>query len=122
MYLYTSHNMRKKEEKNMNYLSKIRQHTMYIWRGSTEIGHKPSTLIFFIRHHLKHHFVRGRNKSARSESPTEATQFLHQVGMAIVNIQIVVSALWVSLQIKNAEGERDQISLWNLETKDSGHE
>ena len=37
--------------------------------------------------------------------------------MAIVNIQIVVTTLWVGLQVKNAEGERDHISLGNLETR-----
>jgi len=37
--------------------------------------------------------------------------------MAVVNIQIVVAALGVSLQVKNAECEHDHVSFWDLETE-----
>lgn len=90
-------------------------HTIYIGFGSTEIGHKSSTLRPLIRHHLQHHRVCGWNESPGPESSTEATQFLHQVGMSIVNIQIVVATLWVRLEVKNAKGERDHVSLRDLE-------
>lgn len=91
-------------------------HTRYVGSDCTEIGQKSSTLRLVISHHLQHHHVCGWNESSGSESSTKATQFLHQVGMSIVNIQIVVAALRVSLEVKNAKVERYHVSLWDLES------
>lgn len=91
--------------------------TIDVGFGSAEIGHKPSTLCLPISHHLEHHGVCGGNKSAGPESPTKPTQFMHQAGLAVVNVQIVVAALWVSLQVENAEIEHDHVSLRDLKTR-----
>lgn len=90
--------------------------TFGVWFDSTEMGHKASTLRLSISHHLQHYGVCGWNESTRTESSAKSTQFLHQVGGSIINIQIVILTLWVSLHVKNAEGELDHVSFRDLDS------
>lgn len=55
-----------------------------------------------IRYHLQEHLVARGNQSSWLECPTEATKSL-PIGMAAVNIHIVVTAQVVTLQVNKAE-------------------
>lgn len=88
----------------------------------TEIGHKSSTVCLFVSHHLQHHGVCGWNESAGAEGSAKPTQFLHQVGKSVVDVDIVVATLRVGLQVKNAESEHDHISLWDLDSEQITYE
>lgn len=85
-----------------------------MWLPGTEVGQESSSSGGLIRHHLQHHGVGGRDQGPRPERPAEAAQLLHQAGVAVVDVQVVVAAGGVGLQVEEAEGYHDHVALWDL--------
>lgn len=82
--------------------------------SGTEVRQKSSSSGGFIRHHLQHHGVGGRDESAGPERAAETAQLLHQAGVAVVDVQVVVAAGGVGLQIEEAEGDHDHVTFRDL--------
>lgn len=68
------------------------------------VGYKSPSSSGRIRHHVQHHGVRGGHESTWPEGSAEAAQLLHHVGVAIVNVQVVIATEGVSLQVEDPEG------------------
>lgn len=89
-------------------------HTFHMRLSGTEVRQKSSSSGGFIRHHLQHHGVGGRDESAGPERAAETAQLLHQAGVAVVDVQVVVAAGGVGLQIEEAEGDHDHVTFRDL--------
>lgn len=86
-----------------------------MWLSSTEVGQESSSSGGFVRHHLQHHGVGGGDQSPGPERAAETAQLLHQAGVAVVDVQVVVAAGGVGLQVEEAEGYHDHVAFWDLE-------
>lgn len=82
--------------------------------SGAEVGQEPSSSGAFVRHHLQHHGVGGGDERAGPEGATEPAQLLHQAGVAVVDVQVVVAAGGVGLQVEEAEGQHDHVALGDL--------
>ncbi len=92
--------------------------TIHMWLSSIEVGQEPSSSCSWIWYHLYHHGVGCRNESSRPERSTEMPELLYHVRVSVIHIHIVVATERISLQVKNPEGQRDYIALWNLVERD----
>lgn len=70
--------------------------------GSRENSQETTPGCVRIRNHLQEHLVARGNQSPWFECPTEAAESL-SIGMAAVNIHIVIAAQVVTLQVNKAE-------------------
>ena len=80
-----------------------------------EVSHEAPPPGAGVRHHLQHHGVGGGEERPRPERSAEAAQLLHRVGVAVVNVQVVVATRGVGLQVEEAEGEHDHVALGDLQ-------
>lgn len=86
-----------------------------MWLPGAEGSQESSSAGGFIRHHLQHHGVGGGDEGAWSERPAEAAQLLHQTGVTVVDIEVVVAAGGVRLHVEEAEREHDHMTLGHLD-------
>lgn len=70
--------------------------TSFIWVGSRVHSQEAAASCIGIRDHLYKHLVACRNKGSWPECPTEAAETL-SLGMATINIHIIVAAQVVTL-------------------------
>lgn len=89
-----------------------------MWLPGTEGGQKASSSGSIIRYHLQHHGVGGGDESPWSKRPAEAAQLLHQTGVTVVDVQVVVATGGVGLHVEEAEREHDHMTLWDLEEEE----
>lgn len=87
--------------------------TSLMWVSWGENSQEAAPSCVGIGHHLQEHLVAHRNKGSWLERPTEATESL-PIGMATVNIHIVVAAQVVVLQVNKAEWQDHHLSLRHL--------
>lgn len=89
--------------------------TFHVGLPRAEGGDEASSPGALVRHHLQHHGVGGGDDGARPERPTEAPQLLHQAGVTVVDVQVVVTTGGVGLHVEEAEGQHHHVTLWDLE-------
>lgn len=89
--------------------------TFHVWLPGAKGSQESSSSCGFIRHHLQHHGVGGGDEGTWSERPAEAAQFLHQTGVTVVDVEVVVAAGGVCLQVKEAEREHDHVTFRDLD-------
>lgn len=73
-----------------------------MWVGGREHGQEATPGRVGIRYHLQKHLVACGHQGARLECATKSTESL-SIGMATVNINIVIAAQVVVLQVNKAE-------------------
>ena len=86
-----------------------------MWLPCAEGSQKPPPSGGLVRHHLQHHGVGGGDEGAGPERPAETTQLLHQAGVAVVDVEVVVAAGGVGLHVEEAERQHDHVTLWDLQ-------
>lgn len=92
----------------------LRVNTFHMWLPRAEESNKASSSSRFVGHHIQHHGVGGGDDCAGPERPTETTQLLHQSGVTIVDVQVVVATGGVGLHVEEAERQHDDMTLWDL--------
>lgn len=93
--------------------------TFHVWLPRAEVSQKASSSRGVVRHHLQHHGVGGGDERPGPERPAETAQLLHQARVTVVDVQVVVATGGVGLDVEEAEGEHDHMTLGDLEEGDS---
>lgn len=89
-------------------------HTFHMWLPCGEGSQKASSPGGVVRHHLQHHGVGSGDEGAGPERAAEPAQLLHQAGVTVVDVQVVVPTGGVGLHVKEAERQHDHMTLWDL--------
>lgn len=88
--------------------------TVQVWFCATKLNEEATAPGFWVWLHVQHHDVGGGDERAGPKRAAKATQLLRHVRVTVMYVQEIISALSVSLEIKDPEGQRDHIAFWDL--------